>query len=229
MQIHTIFGVATLNQYAECVPHFIHAWSSRFPDADVRIILVANRIPRMMEPYRERIHLIPLDQLPPTITREDAARQLRYLFPPYYHAISPRVRQGLTDVVFVSNITMLPIYPEPFERAASLYPDDCFLQMLDATPPESPEPFPPRYTIATTETWLKLYGRSQEAPWSWDDVKANFNRSFNQVLLASPLYPEQTWVVGSGRVNYDPGVSDFTLQLPVSAYYDTWKKIYEFV
>lgn len=226
MQINTILATATLNQYAECVPHFMRAWSQAFPEAEVRVVLVANKLPQAFEAFRDRIHLIPLGQLPPTVSREDAARRLRYVFPPLYHALSPRVKAGLTDTILVSNITQLPVNPAPFAAAAALYPDDTFLQMLDAEAPESPEPFPPRYTIATTDTWRRLYG-APTAPspgtWSWDDAAPYLSVSFNEVLLASPLYPTQTRVVGSGRVNYDPGVSDFTLQLPIAAYYTTWE------
>lgn len=225
MQINTILATATLNQYAECVPHFMHAWSAAFPEATVRVVLVANKIPQAFEAFRDQIHLITLGQLPPTISREDAARQLRYIFPPLYHQLSPRIQAGLTDTILVSNITQLPIDPAPFVQAAGLYPDNLFLQMLDADAPESPEPFPPRYTIATTETWRRLYGIQANVPWSWDAAARWFNTSFNQVLLSSPLYPTETRVVGSGRVNYDPGVSDFTLQLPIAAYYHTWKSL----
>lgn len=220
MIINTVIGIATLNQYAECVPYFIRTWNAYFPDITVRVVLVANAIPRSFEPYRDCIHLIPLSQLPPTISREDAARQLRYLYPPYYHSLSPRVQQGLTDTVLVSNITMIPRQAEPFIKAASLYDESIFLQMLDANPPENPdEPFPPRYTLATTESWLRMYNTSTSEPWEWPDVKRRFQTSFNSILLQSFMYPNNIRVVGSGRINYDPGVSDYTIRLPVAAYY----------
>jgi len=216
--MNTVIGIATLNQYAECVPYFIRAWKAYFPDITVRVVLVANAIPRPFEAYRDCIHLISLSQLPPTISREDAARQLRYLYPPYYHSLSPRVQQGLTDTVLVSNITMIPRQSEPFYKAASLYDESIFLQMLDANAPENPDdPFPPRYTIATTETWLRLYNHTE--PWVWSDVAQRFQTSFNTVLLQSFLYPNEIRVVGSGRIDYDPGVSDYTIRLPVAAYY----------
>jgi hypothetical protein len=224
MQINTVIGIATLNQYAECVPYFIRAWRRVFPGIHLCIVLVANRIPQSMLPYRDFIHLVPLGSLPPTISREEAARQLRYLFPPYYHGLSPRVKEGLSDTVIVSNITMLPIKAEPYEAAAALYDDATFLQMLDAQAPETDEPFPPRYTIATTETWLKLYGNTKEDRWNWNTVAQRFQVPFNQILLESPLYPNQTRVVGTGRVNYDPGVSDLTLQLPIASYYAEWEE-----
>lgn len=226
MELHTVIGIATLNQYAECVPYFIRAWTTVFPGIRVCIVLVANRIPQSMEVYRDFIHLVPLGALPPSVSREDAARQLRYLFPAYYHHLSPRVREGLSDTVIVSNITMLPVVPEPFQAAAALYDETYFLQMLDAGAPETGEPFPPRYTIATTETWLKLYGSAQTT-WNWEDVAQRFNTPFNEILLNSPLYPNETRVVGSGRINYDPGVSDLTLQLPIASYYATWEAMRE--
>ena len=80
------------------------------------------------------------------------------------------------------------------------------------------EPFPPRYTIATTQTWLRLYG-GDGTHWTWADVAQRFNTPFNTVLLQSPLYPNETRVVGSGRIDYDPEVSDYTIRLPVAAYY----------
>lgn len=216
MNIDTILGIATLNQYADCVPYFIRAWKAHFPTATVRVVLLANAIPRSFQPYRDHIHLIPLSQLPPTISREDAARQLRYLYPPYYYSHS-LCKSPAT--VLVSNITMLPRQAAPFHKAASLYDDTMLLQMLDTDAPETPgEAFPPRYTIATTATWLRLYGSSEETPWTWDDVCRRFQTSFNDVLMQSPLYPHQTRVVGSGRIDYDPGVSDYTIRLPVAAY-----------
>lgn len=213
MHLDTIIGIATLNQYADCVPYFIRAWKAHFPTATVRVVLVANALPRSFEPFRDHIHLIPLSQLPPTISREDAARQLRYLYPPYYHSPSA------PPTILVSNITMLPRQSAPFHKAASLYDDTMLLQMLDADAPETPnEPFPPRYTIATTATWLRLYGASPETPWTWNDVVQRFQTPFNAVLTQSPLYPDYIRVVGSGRIDYDPGVSDYTIRLPVAAY-----------
>lgn len=222
MLLNTVIGIATLNQYAECVPYFIRTWSAYFPEITVRVVLVANAIPRFLEPYRTHIHLIPLSELPPTINREDAARQLRYLYPPYYHSLSPRVQQGLTDTVVVSNITMIPQRSDPFHKAASLYDESTFLQMLDANSPENPDdPFPPRYTIATTHTWLRLYNTDAEesSGWAWSDVARRFQTPFNTILLQSLLYPNDIRVVGSGRIDYDPGVSDYTIRLPVAAYY----------
>jgi hypothetical protein len=222
MKITDVLGIATLNEYAECVPYFIRQWHAIFPEVRVRVVLVANAIPRFLQAYQEHIHLIPISWLPEGITREDAARQLRFLYPAWFHSVLRQMAYE-SPVILVSNIDTVPLQRSPFERAGELYDDTMFLQLLDTDNPETQSTFPVRYSVATSSVWRELFNASPDEEWSWDVVASRLKpvsslSYFRDVILGSSLYPQRIRVVGNGRIGYDPNTSDYVLPLPIMAY-----------
>jgi hypothetical protein len=59
--------------------------------------------------------------------------------------------------------------------------------------------------------------------WTWTDIAERLKPVsslyyFREIILASQLYPNRIRVVGSGRINYDPNVSDYVLPMPTMAF-----------
>lgn len=222
MKLTTVVGIATLNEYAECVPYFIRQWSAVFPEIQVRVVLVANAVPRFLQAYLAHIHLIPLSWLPEGISREEAARQLRFLYPAWCHTMLRQM--GVENpVILVSNIDTVPRSRMPFDRAAELYGDDQFLQLLDTDNPETLSTFPVRYSMAASSVWRELLNTLPDKEWTWTDIAERLKPVsslyyFREIILASQLYPNRIRVVGSGRINYDPNVSDYVLPMPTMAF-----------
>lgn len=222
MKLTTVIGVATLNEYAECIPYFIRGWRQCFPEIEVRVVLVANTIPRFLYGLKDHLHLIPLSWIPEGISREDTARQLRFLYPAWFHTVLHE--RGIKDpVILVSNIDAVPLQRTPFDNAGAFYDDMMFLQLLDTDNPETLSGFPVRYSMASSKVWRELFNASPDERWSWGDVAERLKPIsslwyFREVILASALYPDRIRVVGNGRIGYDPNFSDYILPLPIMAY-----------
>lgn len=126
---------ATNEKYAHCAPFFVKFWKKLFPEIDVKVIFVGEKIPEVLNPIRE--NLIFLDTSTP-IFKELKTPFLAQNCRLYYPALL-----NYEGAVLISDIDMFPMnrayYEEPIKNLASdffvTYRFDYFM-CYNAAPPK---------------------------------------------------------------------------------------------
>ena len=198
MKIGTIVTATDLNPlYCDFIPNFVKAWKAVIPEADVRIVLVADSIPDALMPWAE--HLVLSKPIPGLLTAFQA-QCIRLLYP----------REVKRDEgVLITDMDMLPgnrrYYVDSVANVASdafvVYRDVCF-----------PREIAMCYNAAHPSVWTSLFGSEPtEAvlqswyPADYDGAHGGVGWGTDQVKF------KQIWDAWTGpKVVLNDGLTQFT-------------------
>jgi len=143
MKIGTVLTASDLNPlYCDFIPIFIKAWNILFPEVDVIIVLVADKIPDFLIDYSKNIKLFnPI----PNIHTAFQAQCVRLLYPQYIKR---------NEGVLITDMDMIPMNRYYYERCISSISDQTFIAYRDILLPHE---IPMCYNIAIPETWRKMF------------------------------------------------------------------------
>jgi hypothetical protein len=154
MKLGTVVTASDLNPtYSEYIPAFIETWTSLVPEADIRIILVADAIPEALLPYSKHIHLMhPL----PGVSSAFQAQCIRLLYP----------RSITRDEGVITDMDMLPLCRRYYVDSIKDVSDDAFVIYRDGVLHNQ---IPMCYCVAHPSTWQSIFGavHAEELIQSW--------------------------------------------------------------
>jgi hypothetical protein len=166
--LKSVVAITAVNlnpRYLDCVPYFVEFWLSHESSSgafayEPRIIVIAERLPDLLYPYRKWcvVHS-PEPDIPSTF----ASQNIRLFWP------------GLedSDYVLTTDIDMLPLGDTLFHRALSaLESGQDFVVCRDVLPEGQ---YPMCYNIASPRTWRLLTGIGDES-----DAAARLNALFSK-------------------------------------------------
>lgn len=182
MKIGTIVTATDLNPlYCDFIPNFVKAWKAVVPEADVRIVVVADAIPEALMPWVE--HLVLSKPIPGMLTAFQA-QCIRLLYP----------REVTRDEgVLITDMDMLPgnrrYYVESIECVQNdgfvVYRDVCFPgEIAMCYNAAHPSVWSSMFGTESTEVVLKRWypadydGNHGGVGWGTDQVK--FKQIFDQ-------------------------------------------------
>jgi hypothetical protein len=144
MKIGTVVTATDLNPlYCDFIPNFVRAWKAVIPEADVRIILVADEIPEALLPWSE--HLVLFKPIPRMLTAFQA-QCIRLLYP----------REVKRDEgVLITDMDMLPGNRRYYMGSAALGGKDRFIVYRDVC---FPGEIAMCYNAAHPSVWTSLFG-----------------------------------------------------------------------
>jgi hypothetical protein len=129
--------------YIEFIPIFIKAWKGLVPEADVKIVMVANEIPTKYKEYSDYIILFPpIENVSTSLT----AQYIRILYP----AILP-----YENGVIITDMDMLPMSRDYYVKNIEKFDNSKFIYYRNVL-------FYDRqiamcYNIATPQTWSDVF------------------------------------------------------------------------
>ena len=144
MKIGTVLTATDLNPlYSDFIPNFVKAWKALLPEADVRIVLVADEIPTSLQPWAENLVLFkPI----PHILTAFQAQCIRLLYP----------REVQRDEgVLITDMDMLPGNRRYYVDSAALAGKDRFVVYRDVC---FPGEIAMCYNAAHPKTWTSMFG-----------------------------------------------------------------------
>ena len=98
MRLDCVLSSVNKNRaYLNIVPNFITQWKTFYPSVDVKVIIIAKKIPVQLQKYSEHIILFPQH---PSIFTSFASRIIKLLWPSL---------MGYENGVLVTNITTVPV------------------------------------------------------------------------------------------------------------------------
>jgi hypothetical protein len=144
MKIGTIVTATDLNpQYYEFVPNFVKAWKAVIPEADVRIVLVADSIPEALMPWSAQLVL---SKPIPGVLTAFHAQCIRLLYP----------REVARDEgVLITDMDMLPGNRKYYVESIRCVQNDGFVVYRDVC---FPGEIAMCYNVAHPSTWASMFG-----------------------------------------------------------------------
>lgn len=144
MKIGTIVTATDLNPlYSEFIPNFIKAWGSVIPEADVRIVLIAEEIPESLLPWKSNLVLFkPIEGIHTAFQ----AQCIRLLYP----------REVTRDEgVLITDMDMLPGNRTYYVDSVSSLSSDAFIVYRDVC---FPGEIAMCYNVARPSIWSGVFG-----------------------------------------------------------------------
>ena len=160
--------------YIDFIPLFINTWNKLYPQVDVKIVLIAPKIPDKVKEYKNSIILFPPIEGVPT---SFISQYIRLLYP------------GMLDYkhgVMISDIDMIPMSRSYYTDNIFTYDRDKFIYMREDVC-FSHKQIAMCYNVATPSTWKDVMKIS-----SFHDIK-------NRLL---DVYRECKYVEGHGNVGW---------------------------
>lgn len=155
MKVGTIVTATDTNPlYMDFVPIFVKAWSTLIPEADIRIVLVAESIPEQLQELSKHLVLFPPI---PGIHTAFQAQCIRLLYP----------REVTRDEgVLITDMDMLPMNRRYYVDSITGYSADSFVVYRDVCLPSE---ISMCYNIAHPSVWKEIFGdkSSQETLVEW--------------------------------------------------------------
>lgn len=144
MKVGTIVTATDTNPlYMDFIPIFVKAWKSLIPEADVRIVLVADGIPEQFQEFSRNIVLFPPI---PGIHTAFQAQCIRLLYP----------RDVERDEgVLITDMDMLPMNRSFYVNSISTVSSDAFVVYRDVCLPSE---ISMCYNIAHPAVWKSMFG-----------------------------------------------------------------------
>jgi hypothetical protein len=144
MKIGTIVTATDLNPlYCDFIPNFVKAWKAVIPEADVRIVVVADEIPASLEPWAE--HLVLSKPIPGMLTAFQA-QCIRLLYP----------REVMRDEgVLITDMDMLPGNRRYYTESIECVETDAFVVYRDVFLPGE---IAMCYNVAHPSAWSSMFG-----------------------------------------------------------------------
>jgi hypothetical protein len=145
MKLGTVLTAADANPlYCDFIPYFVKAWLALFPEINIVIVLVAEKIPTELITYTKHIHLYkPVQGLHAAYQ----AQMIRLLY--------PRELTEEKDGILITDIDMIPLNRKYYHENIKALPNNVFVSYRDVLYPEQ---LAMCYNIATHETWAKIIG-----------------------------------------------------------------------
>ena len=144
MKIGTIVTATDLNPlYCDFIPNFVKAWKAVVPEADVRIVVVADEIPASLQPWAE--HLVLSKPIPGMLTAFQA-QCIRLLYP----------REVTRDEgVLITDMDMLPGNRRYYVESVESVQNDAFVVYRDVC---FPGEIAMCYNAAHPSVWSSMFG-----------------------------------------------------------------------
>lgn len=144
MKVGTIVVATDTNPlYMDFIPVFVKAWSHLIPEADIRIVLVADSIPDQYKSYANHIVLFPPI---PGIHSAFQAQCIRLLYP----------REVTRNKgVLITDMDMIPMNRQYYVDSISSIPSDRFVVYRDVCLPSE---ISMCYNIAHPSVWREIFG-----------------------------------------------------------------------
>lgn len=149
MRLGTVLTATDLNPlYCDFIPYFVDSWRVLFPEIDVVVVLVADRIPDKYSAYASYIRLFaPIEGLSTAFQ----AQCIRLLYPRHI---------ARDEGVMITDMDMIPMnrdyYIEPLRTIA----DDCFVAFRNVLLPRE---IPMCYNVARPCVWTSVFGDVADA------------------------------------------------------------------
>lgn len=174
MSLGTVLTATDLNPlYLDCIPLFVQAWTTLFPEVDIVIVLIADEIPSHLQKYSKYIRIFrPIKDIHTAFQ----AQCIRLLYPQYITR-----HEG----VLITDMDMVPMNRDYYERAIADKPDYAFISYRDVLLPHE---LPMCYNIAIPPIWKAMfenetletfYTRVQE----YDGIHGGKGWSTDQLIL----------------------------------------------
>jgi len=144
MKIGTIVTASDTNPlYMDFIPIFVRAWKHLLPEADIRIVLIAESLPESLQSYASHIHLVsPI----PGVHTAFHAQCVRLLYP----------REVTRDEgVLITDMDMLPMNRRYYVDTIRDFPEDAFVVYRDVCLPSE---ISMCYNVAHPATWTSVFG-----------------------------------------------------------------------
>ena len=144
MKLGTILTATDLNPlYADFIPIFITAWKKLAPEADICIVMVADRIPDQYQAYREHIKLFPPV---PGMHTAFQAQCIRLL-------ATREIQRD--EAVLITDIDILPMSRRYYVDTIRDLAPDAFVVYREVLMPEQ---IAMCYCAAHPATWSSMFG-----------------------------------------------------------------------
>lgn len=145
MKIGTVLVATDLNPlYVRFVPSFITAWKILVPEADICVVLIADRLPPFLGRFADHIRLFPPI---PGVHSAFQAQCIRLLYP----RLITR-----NEGVLITDMDMLPMNRSYYVDSIASIPDDHFVVYRDVCLPHE---ISMCYNVAHPSTWISMFGR----------------------------------------------------------------------
>lgn len=149
--------------YVDFIPLFIKTWNKLYPSVDVKIIFIAQSIPRHLIPYQENLILF----VPPHgISTAFISQYIRLLYP------------ALLDYengIMITDMDILPMNRSYYTKNIELFDDDCFIYLRHVCMCEYQQ-IAMCYNVAKNKTWSNIFNIT-----SLDDIKLRLREVYQRV------------------------------------------------
>lgn len=172
MKFRTVVSAVNLNpRYTQFVGQFITAWSTLFPEVDICIILIADKVPEYLQPYEKYLHVFPA---PEGISDVLVSQCIRLLWPRFIDS---------EDGVLITDIDMFPMNRSYYEKPiAEFSPETVVIYRTDGVFIKgNPREIYMCYVCACPRSWRGLFGNetheailrkwAESANWSTDQTE----------------------------------------------------------
>ena len=145
MKIDCVITACNLNQmYVDFIKYFISAWKIILDNVDIKIILIAEKIPDLLLDVKENIILFPPIE---NISDVFISQYIRLLYP---------VILNYQNGVLISDIDMIPMNSKYYINNISHLPDNSFVSYRDESMKKYLQ-IPMCYCIASSKTWGEIF------------------------------------------------------------------------
>lgn len=145
MKLDCILSAVNENPlYIGFVPLFIKTWGKLYPDTDVKVILIANKIPETLEKYKDNIILYEPIQ---NISTSFISQYIRLLYPSIM-----QYKNG----VMISDIDMIPMNRTYYTENITKYGNEKFIYFRENICSEHNE-IAMCYNVATPSVWSEIF------------------------------------------------------------------------
>jgi hypothetical protein len=144
MKIGTVLVATDLNQlYMQFIPSFVTAWKAVLPEADVCVVLIADRLPPALGRFADHIRLFkPI----PGVHTAFQAQCIRLLYPRFITR---------NEGVLITDMDMLPMNRSYYVDHIAEIPNDHFVVYRDVCLPGE---ISMCYNVAHPQTWTSMFG-----------------------------------------------------------------------
>jgi hypothetical protein len=130
--------------YVEFIPIFVNTWKKLYPNVDVKIILVANKIPEEYIEYKENIILFePIENILTSFT----SQYIRLLYPCILN---------YENGIMITDMDMLPMNKTYYTKNIELYDNNKFIYMRENVCFQYKE-IAMCYNVASPKIWKEIF------------------------------------------------------------------------
>lgn len=128
--------------YIDFIPLFVKTWNKLYPGVDVKIILIANRIPKQFKNYKDNIILFePIKNVSTSFTSQ------------FIRLLYPRIL-NYKNGVMITDIDMLPMNKTYYTKNIKTFSNNKFINTRDWNDDYQ---FASCYNVATPEIWAEIF------------------------------------------------------------------------